>query len=352
MEASGLGRGEAADLSDLRADVPVPDIPAEGDLLRFAGGLREAPDLLVIGVRQDPGQHHERDADAGGQHVRERTHVDDVVGGGQRVEGRRRPGGVQEVVVVIVLQDERRMRFAVLDEFEPPFHGHDIAEAGHVGRGDVDDRRVLVAEVDVEAVVPEPGDALPETLVRERDRPVLREQGAEDVEQRVDTGADNDLVPVGDDVPLHADVFGDRVPQVLFALGLTVRTEPLFLPQGRVDVPVPEGDVEALEVRVAARQVEARLHLAGEVPGRFRRRRLRAGFPGHIVAAAVRRQEEALRLQGEVRVLDRGPADAVDGRRFADGRQTVPVAELAVQDPFFIVFVKLQILLHDVLSVL
>ena len=306
----------------------------------------------MVGVRQDPGQHHERDADAGGQHVREGTHVDDVVGGGQRVEGRRRSGGVEEVVVVIVLQHEGRVGLTVFDEFEAPLHRHDIAEAGHVGGGDVDDGRVLVPEVDIEAVVLEPGDALLETPIGERDRLVLWEQGAEDVEQGVDAGADDDLVPVGDDVPLPADVSGDRLPQVLFALGLTVRAEPFFLAQRRVDVSVPECDVEALEVRVAARQVESRLHLAGEVPGRFRRRLLRAGLAGHIVPAAVRRQEEPLRLQGEVRVLDRGPADAVDGGRFPNGGKAVPVTELTLQDPLFVVFVKLQIFLHGVLSVL
>ena len=183
-----FGGVAAADLSYLRCNVSIAQISAQCHLLRLAGGLGEPLAMLPERLCKLRRQHHERNSNAGSQHVGERAQVHDVVLAGQGVERRRRVACVEEVVVEVIFNDEAAVGGTVGNELHSALYGHDLAVSRHMGGGDVDDVRVLVLRMALKPVAHEGLDGLLETLVGERDRARMGEQHAENVHEGLHAG--------------------------------------------------------------------------------------------------------------------------------------------------------------------
>ncbi len=268
LEQVGFAAVETAQLLYVAPQVSLTDERGQGELLNGARRLVvQAADAPV--VRQESRrQHHVADAQAGEEEPRKGPQIDDVLSVSHALQGRDGRRKVAEFAVVIVLEDIAVPLQGPAQEAAPQVRGQG-ASLVRVGGAHVQEPRLhrvqgfRIKPGDVPSLPAENLFALgkarpfPGNLRRSVEQTVLQE-GRQDDEQALHTGADDDLVRRADDAPGPVAVVCQGFAQGRFPLGLAVSCQGGLFLERLTDMAAPDNGRERRPVDVVVGKIIAR----------------------------------------------------------------------------------------------
>ena len=234
----GFAGVQTADFFGAGFHIPVPQVGAQGNLLRLGRGLGKGVFHLMVGGGQRRAEHHKADANARQQQGGEGAHIHHIAA----AQGVQRGGGgaaVQKVVFKVVLDHHSPGICRVGAQLQPPLNGHHISLPVHVGGRYIDNVCVLVPGAHGVAVGGKHGAALYKAAVREGHGAPPFQQYAEDLQQHLHPGAYHNMFRRSDHIAPLPHIVCQGAPQVVLSLGLAVSEQPLPLAQGTLNVALP-----------------------------------------------------------------------------------------------------------------